>query len=256
VLVHGVAGSGLIWDQVVDRLHVDVDVDVVAVDLLGYGHSPKPHVAYTPRVHVDAIAATLDEIGVRTPAYVVGLSMGSLLAVEFAVRYPQRTRAVVGVALPYYRNEAEARRGLRANVWTGLATRAPRLARVAIPPVWGLGSRSRTLSRVLAPRMYTPEVARESMLVAYLAFASTLTECMIRHRVEPSLDAAADVPMAFIHGGADRWCPPERVAVLLEGRPHCTFRVVDGAGHNLAVLAPDETAAAIAATVKDYPPLP
>jgi len=252
--VHGVAGSGLIWDQVVDRL--ELDVEVVAVDLLGYGHSPRPRTTYTAAVHVDAIIATLDEIGVREPAYVVGLSMGSLLAVDFAARYPQRTRAVVGVALPYYRDEAEARRDLRANVWTGLVTRTPRVARVVVPLLWGLGSRSRTLSRLLAPRMYTSEVARESMLVDYGAFASTLTECMVRHRVEPALDATAEIPMAFLHGSTDRWCPSERVAALLDRRPHCTFRVVDGVGHNLAVLAPDETAAHITALVKDYPPLP
>src|SRR5581483_12019779 len=128
VLIHGVAGSGLIWEQVVERL--PPHFDVIAVDLLGYGHSPKPPVAYTPAVHVDAIVDTLDGIGVREPAYVVGLSMGSLLAVELAARHPERVRAVAGIALPYYREEAEGRRVLRVNPWTGLVIRAPQIARV------------------------------------------------------------------------------------------------------------------------------
>jgi pimeloyl-ACP methyl ester carboxylesterase len=254
VLIHGVAGSGLIWDQVVDRL--PLDLDVVAVDLLGYGHSPKPRTTYTPSAHVDAIVETLDGIGVREPAYVVGLSMGCVLAIDFAARYRERTRAVVAVALPYYRDEAEARRGLRANPWTALVTRVPLLAQFVIPPMWAVGSRSLLLSRLLAPRLYSPEVARESMLVGYQAFASTVGECMVRHRVEPSLDRAGDVAMSFLHGGVDQWCPPERVASMLDRRPNATFRVVEGTGHNLAVLAPDETAAAITQAVNDYPPLP
>jgi|SRR5581483_4905319 len=253
VLIHGVAGSGLIWEQVVQRLP---DLDVIAIDLLGYGHSAKPRLAYTPQVHVDAIVDTLDAIGVQQPAYVVGLSMGSLLAVELAARHPNRVRAVGCIALPYYRDEAEARRELRVNPWTGLVIRAPQVARVVIPALWGLGRRSRLLSRAFAPRFYTAEVARESMMPTYQAFASTLTECMLRNRIEPTLDAVAGVPMSLLHGGADKWCPAERVAGMLAGRDNCTLRVVDGIGHNLAVLAPDECAAVISRLVSDYPPLP
>ena len=254
VLIHGVAGSGLIWEQVVERL--PPHVDVIAVDLLGYGHSPKPRLAYTSQVHVDAIVDTLDAIGVREPAYVVGLSMGSLLAVELAARHPDRVRAAAAIALPYYRDEAEARRELRVNPWTGLVIRAPLLARVVIPALWALGRRSLLLSRAFAPRFYTAEVARESMMPTHHAFASTLTECMLRNRVEPTFDAAAGIPMSFLHGGADKWCPAERVAGLLAARDNCTFGVVDGVGHNLAVLAPDECAAVISKMVSDYPPLP
>ncbi|MBV8691865.1 MAG: alpha/beta hydrolase [Actinobacteria bacterium] len=252
VLIHGVAGSALIWNQVVDRLAPDVES--VAVDLLGYGHSPKPDVAYTPSTHVDAIVATLAAIGVDQPAYVVGLSMGCLLAVELAARHPDRVRAVVALALPYYRDEDEARRALRVNPWTGLVIRAPAVARVVIPLLWGIGRRSPALSRALAPRFYSTEVARESMLPTYHAFASTTNECMVGYRIEPALDVARDVPMAFLHGSADKWCPPERVAALLDGRPNCEFEVVDGVGHNLAVLAPDASAAAIAKMVAASPP--
>jgi pimeloyl-ACP methyl ester carboxylesterase len=254
VLIHGVAGSGLIWEQVVQRLRANLDA--ISVDLLGYGHSPKPRAAYTPQVHVDAIVDTLDAIGVREPAYVVGLSMGSLLAVELAARYPDRVRSVAGIALPYYRDEAEARRELRVNPWTGLVIRAPQVARVVIPALWGLGRRSRLLSRAFAPRFYTAEVARESMMPTYQAFASTLTECMLHNRIEPALDATTSIPMSFLHGGADKWCPAKRVAGLLAARDNCTFDVVDGVGHNLAVLAPDECATVISKLVGDYPPLP
>lgn len=254
VLIHGVAGSGLIWSDVVDRL--PLDVETVAVDLLGYGHSPKPRTTYTPTAHVDAIIATLDALGMHAPMFVVGLSMGCLLAVELAARDPDRVRAVVGVALPYYRHEDEARRALRVNPWTGLVIKAPAVASVAIPLLWGIGRRSRLLSRALTPRFYSTEVAQESMLPTYHAFASTTSECMVRHRIEPSLDAARDVPMSFLHGGDDRWCPPARVAALLDDRPNCTFGVIDAAGHNLAVLAPDACAEAISQAVARYPPLP
>ena len=238
LLLHGVAGSGLIWSELVDRL--SGANELLAVDLLGYGHSPKPWRRYTPEVHLDAIHRTVAEQLDGRDHVVMGLSMGCLLAVDYAARHPEGVTGVVNLGLPYYRDRGEARRGLRANVWTALTVHAPPLAAPLISALWAIGRRSSWLRQLMAPTIYTPEVARETMLARYHSFASTLRHCLVEHRITPSLDALGALPVTFVHGTEDRWCPPERIAELIAGRANCELHVIDGVGHNLAVLAPEE----------------
>ena len=244
VLIHGVAGSSLIWSPVVDLLADRYDV--LAVDLLGYGHSPKPDVAYTPSTHVGAIHNGIAPIVGDRPIVLVGLSMGSLLALTYASLGLHDVRGVVALALPYYRDEAEARLGLRANAWTSLCLRAPLLARLAIGATWGIGRRSLRFSALVAPEIYTPEVAQESMMATYRSFSSSTRSCLVAARVEPLLDRIAAIPTTFVHGTADPWCPVERIEDLVRDRPSCTLHVIDGAGHNLAILEPAHVAGVIA----------
>jgi len=42
VLIHGVAGSHMVWDRIVPLL--EPHFTVIRMDLLGYGRSPKPRV--------------------------------------------------------------------------------------------------------------------------------------------------------------------------------------------------------------------
>ncbi len=240
LFVHGVGGSGLIFQPVLQRL--GASYEHLRPDLLGYGYSPNPSGDYTPGRHVEALRDTVGAAGIGEPVAIVGLSMGGILALEYAGRFPAEVAGVLVAGLPYYRDEDEARRDLRHNLWTNLALHRPRLARAVMTPLWGLGRRSRSVSKLLAPRMYAGEVARESMMATFHSFSSTLQHCIVGNRIEPLVSPSA-VPLAFLHGGDDRWCPPERVRGLLaEHRPDVKLQVIAGCGHNTVVLAPDATA--------------
>jgi len=245
VLVHGVAGSSLIWSEVIDRLADRYEL--LAVDLLGYGHSPKPRVDYSPLLHVAAIDNGIAPIAGDRPIVLVGLSMGSLVALTYASLGLHDVRGVVALGTPYYRDEVEARLGLRANAWTSLCLRTPLIARPLINVTWGLGRRSRWLSTRMRPAIYTPEVARETMMATYHAFSSSTREVLVQARIEPLLDRLGPTPVAFVHGTADPWCPVERIEQLVRDRPTCTLETIEGAGHNLAVLEPARVASIISA---------
>jgi len=84
------------------------DVRVIAIDLLGFGDSPKPHwQTYSARTQVDCIATTLLRNGIFGPIVVVGHSLGSLVAVEFARRYPQTIKSLILCSPPFYRPSAK-----------------------------------------------------------------------------------------------------------------------------------------------------
>jgi pimeloyl-ACP methyl ester carboxylesterase len=67
---------------------------VVDFDMRGYGQSDKPSQRYDMEVWADDVAGLLDVLGIES-AHVHGTSMGGMIAIVFAGKYPQRTRSVV-----------------------------------------------------------------------------------------------------------------------------------------------------------------
>jgi pimeloyl-ACP methyl ester carboxylesterase len=60
----------------------------------GYGQSDRPVQRYDMEVWADDAAGLLDELGLRE-AHVHGTSMGGMVAIVFAGKYPERTTSVV-----------------------------------------------------------------------------------------------------------------------------------------------------------------
>ena len=50
---------------------------------------------YSIRLESQAMAESLDQLGLRTPVYIAGHSMGALVALDFALDNPARVRALV-----------------------------------------------------------------------------------------------------------------------------------------------------------------
>lgn len=109
LLLHGMGNSGKAWDDLIARL--PDDIHVISIDLLGFGNSPSPRwLKYDSVVQARSVIATLLRVRIRQPLILVGHSMGSLVAVEIAKRYPPPVKGLVLCSPPFY-TEAE-RRGL------------------------------------------------------------------------------------------------------------------------------------------------
>jgi len=83
VLLHALGGSLRGWDPVVPAL--TARRDVIAIDLPGFGRSPRlpDGLAPTPAALAAAVGETLDAIGVQGP-HVAGNSLGAWVALELA----------------------------------------------------------------------------------------------------------------------------------------------------------------------------
>ena len=110
VFLHGIGNSGKTWDEVSAEL--PDDVNVVIIDLLGFGDSPRPGWAvYDAKTQARSVAKTLLSLGLFTKIILVGHSMGSLVAVEFARRYPAMVSSLVLCSPPLYNlDKADDRR--------------------------------------------------------------------------------------------------------------------------------------------------
>ena len=101
LFLHGIGNSGAAWDKVVEG--IPKDVTVIAVDLLGFGQSPKPGwPEYNVRLQARSVFATLIKLNIRRRLIIVGHSMGALVAVEIAKRYPLLVKSLVLCSPPFY----------------------------------------------------------------------------------------------------------------------------------------------------------
>ncbi len=101
VLLHGLNSDATDWQPVIDDF--PMDYRIIAVDLLGYGESPKPiDIDYSCADHVAALHATLDELDLDEPFLLVGYSLGGDIALNYAATYPSDVRRLFLLSAPFY----------------------------------------------------------------------------------------------------------------------------------------------------------
>ena len=91
VLIHGIGMGRSVFTDLERHLG---DGEVVAFDLPGYGEAPEPRRVLTIERTPDLVAAYLGA-RVRTPAVLIGHSMGAQVALEVAVRHPALADRIV-----------------------------------------------------------------------------------------------------------------------------------------------------------------
>ena len=95
VLLHGIAGSSLTWDEVWPRL--TEGHTVLAPDLLGHGASSKPEGDYSLGAYANAVRDLLEALELPRGT-IVGHSLGGGVAMQLAYQYPQLCERLVLVS--------------------------------------------------------------------------------------------------------------------------------------------------------------
>ncbi len=86
--VFGRRNWSMAWDAFAQHFQV------ISYDQRGYGRTDRPAERYTMDVWIDDLAALLDEMGVKR-AHIAGTSMGAMVALAFAAKYPEKCLGVV-----------------------------------------------------------------------------------------------------------------------------------------------------------------
>ncbi len=101
LFIHGIGNSGEVWNEVIDKL--PSNIKVVTIDLLGFGQSPRPSwEVYGVKTQARSVLATFLALRLRGPIIIVGHSLGALVAVEIARRYPLVVRSLILCSPPFY----------------------------------------------------------------------------------------------------------------------------------------------------------
>ncbi|XP_040257460.1 probable lysophospholipase BODYGUARD 4 isoform X1 [Aegilops tauschii subsp. strangulata] len=104
IFIHGFTSSSSFWAQTVFPEPAAANHRrLIAVDLLGFGDSPKPaNCAYTLRDHVEAIERSLVDPLHLGSFHLVSHSMGCTIAIALAAKHPARVKSVTLVAPLYF----------------------------------------------------------------------------------------------------------------------------------------------------------
>ncbi|MDN5274501.1 MAG: lipase 1-like protein [Candidatus Saccharibacteria bacterium] len=109
LFIHGIGNSGAAWKEVTHRL--PDHIRVISIDLLGFGDSKRPPWAvYSVKTQARSVLATLFKLRITHPIIIVGHSLGALVAVEIAKRYPLLVRSLILCSPPFYQIDEEKRR--------------------------------------------------------------------------------------------------------------------------------------------------
>ena len=92
VLIHGIGGDADDWAFCLDAL--SRSHRVIALDLLGFGRSAKPHIDYTIAGYVEVLARFLNTLALQRPI-LVGHSLGGWIAATLALQSPQAVDKLV-----------------------------------------------------------------------------------------------------------------------------------------------------------------
>lgn len=99
IFIHGFTSSSSFWAQTVFPEPAAANHRLFAVDLLGFGDSPKPvNCTYTLRDHVEAIERSLIDTLHLSSFHLVSHSMGCTIAIALAAKHPARVKSITLVA--------------------------------------------------------------------------------------------------------------------------------------------------------------
>lgn len=249
LFVHGLGSAGYLeWRlnlPVIARSH-----RVFAPDLPGFGRSEKPQDGYGIPMFARVVEGYMDRQDLHP--VLVGVSMGGRVALEVALRRPERVRKLVlvnalGLARP--------RMQLPYSVLL-----VPRLGEAALRLTGGMLRRlSPGAIRLIAERLrVSPDVAQflddsylsglremhddEGYVRAYAATVRALSSPVALLRSDQLIErlAATGLPVLLVWGAEDRLLPLAGAVRAHDRLPNSQLVVLDRAGHSPQVEQADE----------------
>lgn len=233
VLLNGWTASGLAWPRRWVR-ELERDFRVIRVDNRGSGYSRFADTPFTVADMADDVAAVLDAAD-KDRATVVGLSMGGMIAQEFALRHPTRLQALMLI-------------GTRPPTPADVLPRWSRLAEFVRPRSRGErldGYMRRLWSTAVAEGFPAREPEAFDELIAQIVARPT-TQGMLKHQLRavsgwghPERLATIEARTFVVQGGVDPLVEPENGRRLADLIPGARYVELADIGHLPPLEAPD-----------------
>ena len=228
LLLHGLGATGASWTLQFPAL-AEAGFRPLAPDAPGFGASPYDGRGWTIRRVAEQMAALLEELGTG-PVHIAGLSMGGVIAQQFALDFPALTRKLVLV------NTFAVLRPATIRGWLYF------LQRFIIVNTLGLEAQAKFVAKRIFPDQGQDEMRR--ILVTSIATADrrAYRRAMTSLGLFDSRRRLAEIaaPTLVITGENDTTVDPARQKLLVEGIPGARQAVVAGAGHAVSVDRPEE----------------
>ncbi|GAC1393676.1 MAG: hypothetical protein NVS4B11_16670 [Ktedonobacteraceae bacterium] len=273
IFLHGLGGSGRYWLSYLEGLTQSSSRRMLALapDLLGFGASDKPHLAYTPLVQLSVIQAVLQDSQTmfaspsasQAQVYVAGHSMGGILALLLAAQLIEgNIRVLVGHAklaglvllgTPYAspRHDME-REALRSPMTRAMLSYPPVcwMVHYSLKALWPLLLFS--LDRGMVKGELPLPIVSDYMRHTCQSYTSNARHIVFQTNLEPALAILASrgiPPGLLIYSRADREVPMSHGVELAQRLPRSELRLREETSHSrLGQVALDHVVGFISGT--------
>ncbi|QSQ21217.1 alpha/beta hydrolase [Pyxidicoccus parkwayensis] len=216
VFLHGYTDSHHTWD--LDLPIFPRNFHVYALDQRGHGDSTRPACCYTQQDFAADVAAFLDAMG-ESKAVLVGHSMGSFIAQQVALDYPDRVKALVLVGSAPTVAGNEVALGLKEIVDQQVDTVDPDFVREF---------QTSTFTRHV-PQRYIDTLVSESLKVPARVWQAALNGLIAEDH--SARLGEIDVPVLVVGGDQDGFFPVEQQQALVDALPNATYVLYPDTGH-------------------------
>lgn len=234
VLLHGYSDSWHSYEPVLPYL--PRSIRAFALTQRGHGDSDRPEAGYAPSDFAGDVAQFAEALGLGT-VVVVGHSMGSTVAQQFAIDYPERTLGVVLLASFV---------DIAGN--PGVDEMSSVVEALTDPVDQGFVRefQESTLAQPVPPE-YLDLVVAESQKLPARVWKAILASLLATNLTEQLQEIAA--PALVIWGDQDIFSPRSEQELLAAVIPDARLAIYEGAGHAMHWEEPARIAADIAAFV-------
>ncbi len=226
MLIHGLAGNTTVWDTV--RPGLSAMGRTVTFDLWGRGLSDRPDApVYGMDAYVDQVEGVRRALGIERAAF-VGSSMGGLVALHYAARYPDHVSALVLLSPAGMPPEQAGLFGVATTPYLGEYLMS------VITPIWlRVSYRKMFHNDALADRRFRSRFGLSAEIAGFRrGILETLRQVDLGSG-GPALEriAATDIPVLVVWGAEDEILPARQLDLFAQALPAARTLRVAKAGH-------------------------
>lgn len=233
LLIMGLGYPHQMWHRTVPA--VSAHYRTILFDNRGVGDSDVPEGPYAIATMADDARCVLDAAGVDR-AHVYGISMGGMIAQEFALRYPSRVRKLVlGCTSPGGPNVVRAEAAVNEVLMNRGKMTMEDAMEASVPIVYDVHTPRERIEEDLAIRRknYPTPAGYTNQLMGILAWQSW-------DRL-----ASITAPTLVIHGSSDRLVPPGNGELIAGKIPAAKWIVIPNASHIYPTDQPERSNAEV-----------
>lgn len=229
ILLHAFPLSRAMWKREVEAF--TPSTRVITPDLPGFGGSPR---LSPPSIQgmAKSVAELLDQLNIKEPAIIAGLSMGGYVALEFIRQFPQRVKALGLFSTRAAADSPEQAAGRMKLVDRLRAEGIDVLMTASLPKLVG---RTTASSR--------PEVMKDVEQLIRAASPDGVIDAlraMAERRGSTLLLPSIRCPVLILAGEEDALIPAQESQAMAQAIPGAQLEVIPQAGHLVNVEQPEK----------------
>lgn len=219
ICIHGSGGNHSIWSHQYGRLHTKYNI--IAVNLPGHGQSGG-NGENNIKSYCEWLNKLLTVLELRKVT-LVGHSLGSAIALQFAIHYAEHLSGIVciggGMKMP-----------VNSMFLDFLQTNPPQLPAEITEMICKFSLAKENRSKFSAPLQKSIALSRVDVLYGDLKACNELDLSRDAHKIK--------VPALIICGSEDKMTPPDLSRALASTINQSTLEIIEGAGHMVMIEKP------------------